>query len=421
MRHYKNIITSFITLLLLISFQIDAATYSIVDTNQSNCYNSNTGQVTACSGLGHDADYDGNQPSYTLSNDGLTVTDNVTGLVWQQSTDVTGNGDVDVNDKLYQSEAVTHCDDLVLSGRSDWRLPSIKEAYSLIVFSGRDPSGYQGTDTSALTPFLDPVFDWAFGDTSSGERIIDGQYASSTLYVSVVFNNDPAMFGVNFVDGRIKGYPYLTKEYYVRCVAGNTSYGINNFEDNQDNTISDNATDLMWQQNDTESTNWVDAVSQCEAASTATHEDWRLPNAKELQSIVDYTRSPVTHAQAAIDPVYFNSTSFSNEEGETDWGSYWASSSHVNYTGDGSNAAYVSFGRSLGYMNGSLLDVHGAGAQRSDDKVSVAGEHGALSANGANGIFYYKGPQGDILRDNNMVRCVRDIETSDFIFSSGFE
>jgi hypothetical protein len=76
--------------------------------------------------------------------------------------------------------------------------------------------------------------------------------------------------------------------------------------------------------------------------------------------------------------------------------------------GDGSNAAYVSFGRALGYMNGQILDVHGAGSQRSNDKLNVATEPGAKSAT-SNGTFYYKGPQGDILRMANMVRCVRDI------------
>lgn len=31
------------------------------------------------------------------------------------------------------------------------------------------------------------------------------------------------------------------------------------------------------------------------------HDDWRLPNAKELQSIIDYTRSPDTTKSAAFD------------------------------------------------------------------------------------------------------------------------
>ena len=386
--------------------------YAIVDTNQDTCYNSSTGQATTCSGLGYDGDYAGNQPGYTVSSDGLTVTDNVTALIWQQSSDINNDGLLNYDDKLYQSEAVPHCENLSLAGRDDWRLPSIKEAYSLILFSGKDPSSYQGTDTSTLTPFLDRAFDWAFGDLDSGyDRIIDGQYASSTLYVSTTMNNDPTMFGVNYVDGRIKGYPSDTKVYYVRCVAGNTDYGTNEFTDNNDQTISDNATGLMWQQHDTESTYWDDAVSQCEAATTASYDDWRLPNAKELQSIVDYSISPDTHNQAAIDSI-FNASSFQNEAGETDWGYYWSSSTHVTNTNDGSNAAYVSFGRALGYMQSSILDVHGAGAQRSNDKVSVSNEPGAQSATSANGTFYYKGPQGDILRDNNKVRCVRDFEST---------
>ena len=382
-------------------------TYAIVDTNQVACYNSSTGQEAVCSGVGHDGDYMGNDPDYTVGNGGSTITDNVTGLVWQQSSDLSDDGLLNYDDKLSQTDAVSYCDDLDLADRSDWRLPSVKEAYSLILFSGKDASSYQGTDTSTLVPFLSSVFDWSFGDLDSGvDRIIDAQYASTTLYLSTTMNGDPTMFGVNYVDGRIKGYPTHIKIFYVRCVTGNTEYGVNEFTDNLNETVSDDATGLMWQQSDTGSTNWDDAVSQCEAATTGSYDDWRLPNAKELQSILDYSRTPDTHAQAAIDPV-FAATSFDNEEGETDWGYYWSSSTHIDNDGDGTNAAYVSFGRALGYMEGNILDVHGAGAQRSDDKVDVSSEPGAQSAEGANGTFYYKGPQGDILRNNNMVRCVR--------------
>jgi hypothetical protein len=36
-------------------------------------------------------------------------------------------------------------------------------------------------------------------------------------------------------------------KYYVRCVRGNPSYGVNAFKDNGDSTITDTATGLMWQ------------------------------------------------------------------------------------------------------------------------------------------------------------------------------
>lgn len=387
-----------------------AGLYDVVDTNQTTCYNSSTGAVIPCTGTGYDADYIRNAPSYTLTDAGLTVTDNRTGLIWLQTTDTDGVAGINVDDKLSQSSAASYCSTMNLGLGYTWRLPSIKELYSLILFSGEDPSGYTGTDTSALTPFIDDtIFDIGFGDLDGGERIIDGQYVTSTLYVSTTMNGDETVFGVNFVDGRIKGYPTRLgtgdKMFYVRCVTGNTSYGVNKFTDNGNQTITDAATGLMWQKNDSISTDWDDAVSTCENATTGDQSIWRLPNAKELQSIVDYTRSPDTDSSAAIDPI-FTSTSFNNEEDAIDWGYYWAATTHVNHTGDGSSAAYLSFGRALGYMSSNILDVHGAGAQRSNDKLDVATTPGVSSANLGYGTFYYHGPQGDVLRHNNKVRCV---------------
>ena len=61
------------------------------------------------------------------------------------------------------------------------------------------------------------------------------------------------MFGVNFADGRIKGYPAgsgrpgrPTKKYYVFYVRGNARYGQNDFHDHGDGTITDRATGLTW-------------------------------------------------------------------------------------------------------------------------------------------------------------------------------
>lgn len=138
----------------------------------------------------------------------------------------------------------------------------------------------------------------------------------------------------------------------------------------------------MWQKNDSSST-----------------KDWHLPNAKELQSLVDYTRSPDTSDSAAIDAV-FNASSFSNEADEKDWGYYWSSSTHKSMAKSQDSAVYVSFGRALGYINGQWLDVHGAGAQRSDPKstsIQLNQSYSTVTDSHGNQAITHE-PQGDLIR-----------------------
>ena len=391
------------------------ASYPIVDTGQGACYD-DSGVITCpaegAAFYGQDAQYTGNTPNYTNNGDG-TVTDNVTGLIWQQSADTDGDGDIDAADKMAYESANLYCENLSYAGYDDWQLPSIKQLYSLIDFSGVDPSGYEGSDTSGLVPFIDTdYFDFAYGDTNAGERIIDSQYASSTLYVANT--GEQLLFGVNFADGRIKGYGLSLfgrdKTFYVAYIRENSSYGVNDFSDNSDGTITDNATGLMWSQDDSGSDapnglNWEEALAYVEAQNETNYlgnSDWRLPDVKELQSILDYGRSPDTTHSAAIDPL-FDATSITNEGGQTDYAFYWSSTTHANWTDNpGRAGAYVSFGRALGYLGGSWSDVHGAGAQRSDPKSGDPADWPTGH-----------GPQGDAIRIYNAVRLVRGSDVTE--------
>lgn len=383
----------------------DISGYPIISTNQTKHYDNSSEIIAPSSGtsfFGQDAIYTGNATNYVDNDDG-TVTDMVTGLMWQQTADMDGDGDIDATDKRSYDDAVTRAGSYDLGGYDDWRLPTIKELYSLILFNGIDPSGYEGNSTDGLEPFIDTdYFVFAYGDTGSGERIIDAQYASSTKYVFYTMHQDETLFGVNFADGRIKGYGLTLhgqdKTFFVKYVRGNSSYGVNDFVDNGNGTISDNATGLMWMQNDAENPLlWGEALTYAEGFEFAGHSDWRLPNAKELQSLLDYTRAPDITNSAAIDPL-FNCTEITNENGELDYPSYWTSTTHANWTPmAGSYAVYVCFGRALGYMD-DWLDVHGAGSQRSDPKVGDPNDYP-----------FGHGPQGDAIRINNSVRLVRNI------------
>jgi hypothetical protein len=95
------------------------------------------------------------------------------------------------------------------------------------------------------------------------------------------------------------------------------------FVDNGDGTVTD--TGLTWQQETApDMYTWAEALQYCEGLELGGETDWRLPNVRELESIVDFGRY-----NPAIDPVF---------SAESSW--YWSSSSSV---GGPSRAWHVSF------------------------------------------------------------------------------
>jgi len=110
------------------------------------------------------------------------------------------------------------------------------------------------------------------------------------------------------------------------------------FTDNENGTVTDNLTGLIWLKN----TNcfgvrtWADALSDCNAlADDGTNltdgsvaGDWRLPNIKELQSLIDFGQHnpalPNGHPFTGVQPGY-----------------YWSSTTYASYT---SRAWYVLMG-----------------------------------------------------------------------------
>ncbi|WP_457592376.1 Lcl C-terminal domain-containing protein [Hydrogenimonas sp.] len=96
--------------------------------------------------------------------------------------------------------------------------------------------------------------------------------------------------------------------------------------------VTDSATGLMWQDDYSDNggavklATWIEAIDYCENLTLGGYSDWRLPNIRELNSIVDLSRY-----RPPIDPV-FQITESSRR--------YWSSTAE---TGRTSDAWYVSF------------------------------------------------------------------------------
>jgi len=344
-----------------------AGSYPIVGTSQSGFWDNDGNSIATpavgAAFYGQDAQFfSRTAPSYTTSADGLTVEDNITGLVWQQSHSTTAR---------YWNEAQVVIDSLnaeSYGGYSDWRLPTIKELYSL----WNESTGWPSIDSD----YFEIVY-------TSEEELSHAIFWSSDKYTGLFESTTDASsigkemaFGVNFGTGHIKAYTIdYGPKHLVRCVRGNLAYGVNLFHDNGDGTISDQATELEWTQADSAvGMNWEAALAWAQAKNAENylgHGDWRLPNAKELQSLVDYSRSPGAtdpdKVGPAIDPL-FSCTGITNEAGAADYPWYWTSTSAISNAG-GLNvfAWYVAFGRAVDADGG---DLHGAGAVRFDLKAT---------------------------------------------------
>lgn len=159
--------------------------YTVPGTGITKCYNNS--QEISCPSVGQsfygqDGNFQANQMSY-IDNGNGTVTDLVTGLLWQQASDSTQRS---------LSEATQYCTSLTLGGLSGWRLPSMKEFTTLVDASKNSPA----LDTSTFSCPSCYTF-----------------WSSTTSYVSSI------NWVINFTDG-MTSFDFGNADY-VRCVHGN--------------------------------------------------------------------------------------------------------------------------------------------------------------------------------------------------------
>jgi hypothetical protein len=269
------------------------------DSDQRQCYDTAApyGEI-GCAGTGQDGEFIMNPLSYTAPGNG-TVTDTHTGLIWQQQTDgIVRTGD----------EANTYCTSLPLGGTYDWRLPSIMELLSIVDYA----TGYPGPATAtAYFAFTDWSADTVSGilwSSSPGLSLGPG----TTTYYQLIFYSGM----VSFSDSGAK--------VPVRCVRGDKIPQAS-LTDNGDHTVSDSRTGLVWQQDESDPMIWQKAMAYCKSPPVPDPTGWRLPNIKELFSLLETTGIAPLIDTAAFPRVqsnlYWSSTSLGNDPG-------WAWTTH---------------------------------------------------------------------------------------------
>ena len=283
---------------------------------------------------GQDNNYKINAPSYIkLDSQGKEVAststswamakDNITGLFW--AVKEPGNGSPNYTnphdaDNTYAWDNVNNDflaklnDETYPFGNfKDWRLPTVQELHLIVNYAG-------------TSPFIrDDYFPGMLA-----------KYWTAGLYKT----DETSAWYVDFEEGGKVDYASKTGEYYVIAVRGGTSPATDRFVDNEDGTITDTDTGLMWLKGDipvpsddptnwgtANPLNWEGALLACEAVVFAEYDDWRLPNKKELFSLIDASKNaPAMDNTIFLNPSaeYWSSTSYyTDDDNDTNDGNAW--------------------------------------------------------------------------------------------------
>ena len=296
------------------------------------------------------------------TNDNSTLRDKDQGFTWYNPNH--GQTDQDGNPiTFYGTEGAQDTQDFIayantevnngngLCGRSDWRLPTVHEIQGLADYDV--VSIDSDNETFLSSPALDTDYfpnariealrSYWTANLNVNPEINTNQNSSTDNYFAWVLNTIGTIAsGTSTAVGSTNSANYVRLVSSSAAVASHFSdYSNSRYTDHADGTISDAQTGLMWMQctygqvydstskdcssGSAESADWQQAFAN--AAESNAHggsygyNDWRLPNVKELGSIVDFgSHSPAINQSifpnTIVDRPYWTSTPFRADDSQ---------------------------------------------------------------------------------------------------------
>ena len=245
--------------------------FKLSESGQNTCYAISGEEIAAPAKnnplWGQDGCFKINPFDFSVDEADSFVFDRNTGLTWERKSLVPD--DFNFAAKKYTleqaNEYIAALNRKNHLGHSDWRLPNCQELRTIVDYKDMVP----------------PVDSTIFPDT------LPGFYWSCQPYVP----NPQMNWGIYFGFGCAICYN-ITNSYYVRAVCGgfNPDFGLskpNRLVDHGDGTVSDLVTGLMWKKEESGQLGFEEALKYCDDLELGGYTDWRMPNIRELGTLLD--------------------------------------------------------------------------------------------------------------------------------------
>ncbi|MGR3317593.1 MAG: Lcl domain-containing protein [Candidatus Anammoxibacter sp.] len=302
---------------------VHAGTVELPQTGQKTCWDEDGNKID-CTGTGQDGDIQAGvawpDPRFIDNNDG-TITDMLTGLMWVKDADCSGRLDWF---KAVLREGLTQftCPEIVDlrddDKFTDWRLPNINQLESLANAEEESTADWLNNQG-----FLN-VRNWRYWSSTTyvGELDIATDVQGEALTgimnsgrtgsaekcpeLCLASSNENVWYARPHTSGKVKlpktgqTQSFIFNQLDDGGVGAGAAWPDPRFIDNNDGTITDELTGLIWLK-DADclgSTTWPDSLAAIDSFNdnpdnfacldyTANQSDWRLPNRKELFSLIN--------------------------------------------------------------------------------------------------------------------------------------